>query len=191
MEYEYRRRMTLLTNDTVTAELATDRARRLTAAGEAWNARIAAKADSAHLTYRVTGEGEGAVGTVLKAGKHVFRIDEPEGLAGDDVAASPVEIALGALIACQVVVFRLYAQALDIRVDDISVVAEGDLDVRGLFGIDESVRKGFSAIRLNETITGPETQERYDELREVVDAHCPVLDLFANPTPITAQLTKR
>ncbi|EPR76867.1 hypothetical protein ADILRU_0706 [Leifsonia rubra CMS 76R] len=121
----------------------------------------------------------------------MFRSDEPEGLAGDDVAASPVEIALGALIACQVVVFRLYAQALDIRVDDISVVAEGDLDVRGLFGIDESVRKGFSAIRLNATITGPETQERYDELREVVDAHCPVLDLFANPTPITAQLTKR
>ncbi|EPR76866.1 hypothetical protein ADILRU_0705 [Leifsonia rubra CMS 76R] len=43
MEYEYRRRMTLLTNDTTTAELATDRTRRLTAAGEAWNARIAAK----------------------------------------------------------------------------------------------------------------------------------------------------
>jgi len=130
------------------------------------------------------------VGTVLTAGKHVFRIDEPEGLAGDDVAASPVEIALGALIACQVVVFRLYAQALNIRVDDISVVAEGDLDVRGLFAIDESVRNGFSAIRLITTITGPEPQERYDELREVVDAHCPVFDLFANPTPITTQVVR-
>ncbi|EAR25601.1 hypothetical protein A20C1_05021 [marine actinobacterium PHSC20C1] len=182
--------MTLLTNETVTTDLTTERASRLTAAGQAWNSRIAAKAEAANLTYTVTGEAEGSVGTVLTAGKHVFRIDEPEGLAGDDVAASPVEIALGALIACQVVVFRLYAQALDIRVDDISVKAEGDLDVRGLFGIDESVRNGFSAIRLNTTITGPESQERYDELREAVDAHCPVLDLFANPTAITTQVVK-
>lgn len=182
--------MTLLPNETSTIDLTTERASRLTAAGQAWNSRIAAKPAAANLTYTVAGEGEGSVGTVLKAGKHVFRIDEPEGLAGDDVAASPVEIALGALIACQVVVFRLYAQALDIRVDDISVVAEGDLDVRGLFGIDENVRNGFSAIRLNTTITGPETQERYDELRDAVDAHCPVLDLFANPTPIITRVVK-
>lgn len=182
--------MTLLTNEISTTGLAADRASRLTAAGQAWNSRIAAKPESANLTYTVTGEGEGSVGTVLAAGKHVFRIDEPDALAGDDIAASPVEIALGALIACQVVVFRLYAQALDIRVDEISVVAEGDLDVRGLFGIDESVRNGFNAIRLNATITGPESQERYDELREAVDAHCPVLDLFANPTAITTQLIK-
>ncbi|CAO1652474.1 OsmC family peroxiredoxin [Salinibacterium sp. NYA9b] len=182
--------MTLLTNETTTIDLAADRAARLTAAGAAWNSRIAAKPAAAEITYAVTGKGVGSVGTVLKAGKHVFHIDEPEGLAGDDVAASPVEIALGALIACQVVVFRLYAQALDIQVDDISVKAEGDLDVRGLFGIDENVRNGFGAIRLFATITGPESQERYDELRDAVDAHCPVLDLFANPTSITTQVVK-
>ena len=68
--------------------------------------------------------------------------------------------------------------------------AEGDLDVRGLFGVDENVRNGFGSIRLNITITGPESQERYEELRDAVDAHCPVLDLFANPTPITSQLVK-
>ncbi|GHD78502.1 putative OsmC-like protein [Salinibacterium amurskyense] len=180
--------MTLLTNESTSTDLAADRAARLTAAGAAWNSRIAAKPAAAELTYAVTGKGEGSVGTVLKAGKHVFHIDEPEGLAGDDLAASPVEIALGALIACQVVVFRLYAQALSIPFDDISVKAEGDLDVRGLFGIDDTVRNGFGAIRLNITITGPESQERYDELREAVDAHCPVLDLFANPTPITTHL---
>ncbi|MEH6780748.1 MAG: OsmC family protein [Rhodoglobus sp.] len=182
--------MTLLNSASTSTDIATDRAARLTAAGAAWNSRIAAKPAAAELTYAVTGKGEGSVGTVLKAGKHVFHIDEPEGLAGDDLAASPVEIALGALIACQVVVFRLYAQALDIPFDDISVKAEGDLDVRGLFGVDENVRNGFGSIRLNITITGPESQERYEELRDAVDAHCPVLDLFANPTPITSQLVK-
>ena len=40
------------------------------------------------------------------------------------------------------------------------------------------------------TITGPETQERYTELRDVVDQHCPVLDLFVNATPVSATIVK-
>jgi hypothetical protein len=45
-------------------------------------------------------------------------------------------------------------------------------------------------VRLAVTITGPETDARYQELREVVDAHCPVLDLFTNPTPVTTTVAK-
>mgnify|MGYP003628423699 CR=1 FL=1 len=71
--------MTLLSSASTSTDIATDRAARLTAAGAAWNSRIAAKPAAAELTYAVTGKGEGSVGTVLKAGKHVFHIDEPEG----------------------------------------------------------------------------------------------------------------
>lgn len=170
--------------------IADERATRLTEAATAWGQRIAADASSAQLSYRVSGTGEGSVASQITAGKHSFLVDEPSALAGDDLAASPVEFALGALISCQIVVYRLYAQALGIVVDDISVDAEGDLDARRLFGIDETVRAGFTDIRLAITITGPETEERYQELRAVVDAHCPVLDLFANATPVSATLIK-
>jgi putative redox protein len=182
--------MTLLDTVSVPTVSADERAERLTAAGGTWGERIAGNADSAALTYRVRGVAEGSVATKITAGKHEFFVDEPQALAGDDIAASPVEYALGALISCQVVVYRLYAQALGIRVDDISIVAEGDLDVRRLFGIDESVRAGFGDVRLAITITGPESAERYQELKEAVDAHCPVLDLFANATPVSAVVTK-
>jgi uncharacterized OsmC-like protein len=138
----------------------------------------------------VKGTGEGSVASAITAGKHSFHVDEPAALAGDDIAASPVEFALGALISCQIVVYRLYAQALGIVVDDVSIVAEGDLDARRLFGIEESVRAGFSDVRLAITITGPESEERYRELRDAVDAHCPVLDLFANPTPVSVTVAK-
>lgn len=170
------------------AAVAADRAARLTAAGRAWNDRIAASADSAKLSYRVSGRGTGSVATEITAGRHRFLVDEPAALAGDDVAASPVEFALGALISCQVVVYRLYAQALGIVLDDVEIDAEGDLDVRKLFGIDESGRAGFSAVRLNVKLTGPETAERYAELQAAVDAHCPVLDLFQNPVPTSVTL---
>lgn len=184
--------MTLLeeTRTVTPSTTAKERAQRLTEAGAAWGERIAANPASAQLTYHVNGSGVGSVASSITAGRHSFLIDEPGALAGDDAAASPVEIALGALISCQIVVYRLYAQALGIRVDDIDVKAEGDLDARRLFGIDETVRPGFTAVRLAITINGPETEARYDELRAAVDAHCPVLDLFAHETPVSITAVK-
>lgn len=182
--------MTLLDSPTVPPIDADGRAERLTSAGAAWGERIAADRTAAHLTYKVRARGEGAVATRVTAGKHEFFVDEPAALAGDDIAASPVEYALGALLGCQVVVYRLYAQALGIRFDAIDISAEGDLDAARLFGIDEGVRAGFGAIRLDIAITGPETDERYQELKAAVDAHCPVLDLFENPTPVATVVRK-
>lgn len=187
----YGRRMTLLIDTTIPSSTAEERAERLTSAGSVWGERIAADAHNAKLSYTVTGSGGGAVATTLTAGKHVFVIDEPAALAGDDIAASPVEVALGALVACQVVVYRLYAHALGIQVDDIEITAVGHLDARRLFAIDESVRAGFGSVHLAIALDGPETQERYEQLRSAVDAHCPVLDLFANATPVTTAVTKR
>ncbi len=115
-----------ITDTALRTDSAADRAERLTAAGAAWNERIEADAANAQLTYRVRGSGEGAVATRISSGKHRFLVDEPAALAGDDVAASPVEYALGALISCQVVVYRLYAQALGIALDAVEIEAEDD-----------------------------------------------------------------
>lgn len=170
---------------------AAERDARLAEAATTWSDRIDADRTASHLTVRVTGTGEGAVATRITAGAHTFWIDEPAALAGDDIAPSPVDYALAALISCQVVVFRLYAKALDIPFDDISITAEGRLDAARLFGKDAAPRPGFQSVDVRIELTGPESIERYDHLREVVDAHCPVLDLFANPTPVTSSLVKR
>ncbi|MET4002189.1 putative redox protein [Arthrobacter sp. UYCu511] len=179
-----------MTETTVTIDDAAQRSARLGEAGAAWAKRIGASPDNAKLTYTAAGVGVGSVATRISAGKHQFLVDEPAALAGDDAAASPVEFALGAVIACQVVVYRLYAEQLGIQLDDITIKAEGDLDVRGLFGIDESIRPGFSDIRLAVSITGPESQERYEELGRIVEARCPVQDLLSHTTPVSAVVTK-
>ncbi|MGX1693971.1 OsmC family protein [Microbacterium keratanolyticum] len=165
-----------------------ERAARLNAAGAAWSERIAASPANAQLKTRVSGRAVGSVATEIRAGAHRFLVDEPAGLAGDDAAPSPVEYALGALVSCQVVVFRLYAQALGLTIDELEITAEGDLDVRKIFGIDESVRAGFHGVRVSVEITGPNTPEEYENLRQIVDAHCPVLDIFENPVPTTGAL---
>ncbi|MHC6177790.1 OsmC family protein [Glutamicibacter sp. X7] len=165
-----------------------DRAARLVAAGEAWSERIAENTNHAKLTFAVSGAGFGAVASKISAGKHSFIVDEPAALGGDDAAASPVEYALGALISCQVVVYRLYAQQLGLQVDDVQITATGRLDVRGLFAVDEAVRPGFSDIEIEVTVSGPESDERYAELQRTVDRYCPVLDLLSNPTPVNTAL---
>lgn len=168
----------------VTAE---ERAERLAGAEQAWGERLAADPANARLVFAAAGTATGSVATRIRAGRHEWLIDEPAALAGDDAGTSPVEAALGALLACQIVVYRLYAQRLGITIDSLELRAEGDLDVLGLFGADD-VRPGFAGVEIVVDIDGPHEPEQFEELRRVVDAHCPVHDLFSNPTPVTSRL---
>ena len=58
----------------------------------------------------------------------------------------------------------------------------------GFYGVDDGVRAGLSAVRVEVTVAGPESEERYAELAAAVDEHCPVLDLFQNPVPVSREL---
>ncbi|GAY10577.1 OsmC family protein [Pseudonocardia sp. N23] len=145
------------------------------------------KPDRAVATFRASGEGGSGTRTDIRIGRHHVVIDEPAGLAGDDAAPSPVEFALAGLLACQVVTYRVWAAKLGIPLDDVSVDVEGDLDRRGFFGVGDSVRAGFTDVRVVVTLSGPAEQERYQELAAVVDEHCPVLDTFRSPVPVTVE----
>lgn len=183
--------MTDTTTSTITSsrtEIATERDERLGAIITATAGAVAGDPSLAGVQFRTSGIGTGWVATDLSSRQHTFVVDEPASLGGDDSAANPVEVALGALIACQVVTYRFWAARLGILLDDVEISAVGDLDVRGFFGLDDEVRPGFGDVRLDVRLTGPETAARYAELHAAVDAHCPVLDLFSNPTPVRTTL---
>ncbi|GEL21519.1 hypothetical protein PSU4_04730 [Pseudonocardia sulfidoxydans NBRC 16205] len=139
--------------------------------------------------FRADGEGRDGVRTEIRIGRHEITIDEPPALGGQDAAINPVESALAALLSCQVVTYRFWAAKLGIPLDDVHVRTEGDLDVRGFFGLDDAVRPGFGEVRLAVDLRGPASAEDYQRLKDAVDEHCPVLDLFRNPTPVQVGLT--
>ncbi|OZC91065.1 osmotically inducible protein OsmC [Rhodococcus sp. 06-412-2C] len=145
---------------------------------------VQADAKNAQVVFRGSATAHDAVASTVTLGKYSVEVDEPPALGGENKAANPVEYYLASLLSCQVVTYRVWAEKLGIVVDDISAKAEGDLDVRGFFGFDDAVRPGFGEVRVVVTVTGPETRERYEELQQAVDDHCPVLDLTRNPTPI-------
>lgn len=152
---------------------------------------VAQDAANAQVVFRASARAHDAVASTITLGKFSVEVDEPPALGGESTAANPVEYYLASLLSCQVVTYRFWAEKLGIRVDDISARAEGDLDVRGFFGFDDSVRPGFGEVRVVVTITGPESQERYVDLQEAVDAHCPVLDLTRNQTPVQTVVESR
>ncbi|MBJ7288469.1 OsmC family protein [Williamsia sp.] len=143
---------------------------------------------NALAVFRGSAVAHDAVASTVTLGKYSVEVDEPPALGGENIAANPVEYYLASLLSCQVVTYRVWAEKLGITVEDISARAEGDLDVRGFFGFDEAVRPGFGEVRVVVTVTGPESADRYRELQDAVDAHCPVLDLTRNPTPIHTSL---
>lgn len=173
---------------TSAGELAAVRDQNLRAIVSATGSAVADDASLASVQFRASGSATGSVATDVRTRQHTFVVDEPASLGGDDSSTNPVEYALGAFIGCQVVTYRFWAAQLGIQLDHVEIDAVGDLDVRGFFGLDEGVRAGFSEIRLDVRLSGPETDERYAELQRVVDAHCPVLDLVANPTPVRTTL---
>jgi uncharacterized OsmC-like protein len=144
----------------------------------------------AQATFVAEHELVGATEVSVKVGSgHRFTVDEPAALGGADKAANPVEYALASLGSCQAITYRIWAAQLGVKLDKVKVDIDGDIDLRGFFGLDREVRAGFNAVRIRVTLGGPETEARYQELAAAVDAHCPVLDLFRNPVPVERSVT--
>ena len=122
----------------------------------------------------------------IAAGEHTFTIDEPPSLGGTDLGANPVEHLLGALSACQVITYQVWGQKLGLQIDNIDIAAEGELDLRGFFGLNDGVRPGFGSIAFTVTLTGPESDEAYADLVRQVDEHCPVLDSLVAEVPVSS-----
>lgn len=115
--------------------------------------------------------------------------DEPGKFGGSDTAPSPVEIILASLGTCQEITYKAYAQAMGIPLLSVSLKLEGFIDMRGFFSVDPSVRPGIQNIKGIAVVETPSSisKEQVQELKAVVDSHCPVSDMLG-AVPMTIEL---
>lgn len=139
----------------------------------------------AHAVFDAQATVVGVTEIDIRTGEHTFKVDEPLMLGGTEAGPSPVQYALGALASCLGITYCYWAAQLGISFDTLTVRVEGDADIRGFWGFDDSVRPGFTQVRASIVVTGPESEERYAELAAAAQKHCPVLDIFQNPVPVT------
>ncbi|MBL8381259.1 MAG: OsmC family protein [Burkholderiales bacterium] len=144
--------------------------------------------DQAQATFAVKSGGQGGLHRRVEVRDFVVDIDEPAALGGTDRAPNPVEYTLAALAACQEITYHMHAAAMGIPLNEVAVRLEGKLDLRGFFAVPPHPRPGFTEIVGSVHIDSPASADQIRLLKEAVDAHCPVLDLLRNATPVTIAL---
>jgi len=112
---------------------------------------------------------------------------EPPVLLGNNEGANPVEFLLHALAGCVTTTFILHASARGIRVDSISTEMEGDIDLQGLLGLDDSVPAGYEQIRMRMDIEADCSDEALDELLAYTRNHSPVCQTVCRPVPVVVE----
>jgi uncharacterized OsmC-like protein len=117
-----------------------------------------------------------------------FDADHPELFSADNNGATPVEIVLVGLASCLTGGLAAVAQNREIQLRSVSAAIEGDMDVRGILGIDSDVRNGFSNIKVTYTIDADASAEDIEALVAQSQKRSAVYDLITNPTNVTVEV---
>jgi len=122
----------------------------------------------------------------------VLEKDEPSVLLGTDAGANPGEYALAALNGCLTSALVYHAAAKGIQIDEIETTLDGDVDLLGFLGIDESVRNGYNRINVAFKIKADNaTDEQLNELVRLAQKRSPIFDNISNPTPIEVNVERK
>jgi uncharacterized OsmC-like protein len=112
--------------------------------------------------------------------------DEPILVAGNDSAPNSMEYVLHALVSCLTGTLAYHAAVAGIEIRGISSNIEGDMDVRGLLGLSDEVRKGFNHVRVTLRV---DSEADVDTLTQLA-LFSPVYDIVANSLPVDFRLEK-
>lgn len=124
--------------------------------------------------------GVGADHTHVK--EFEFSADHPT--LGLGYGPTPQEYVLHALAACLTLGVATTAAARKIELRSVTATATGEIDVRGVLGIDPDIRNGFGRIVVEFEIEADASPSAVVDLVESSKARSAVYDMLANPTQI-------
>jgi uncharacterized OsmC-like protein len=116
-----------------------------------------------------------------------FTNGEPPVLLGANEGANPVEFLLHALAGCVTTTFVLHATARGIAIQELSTQLEGEIDLQGLLGLDDSVPPGYEQIRIKLHVKADCPDEQIDALLAYTQQHSPVCNTVCRPVPVSIE----
>ncbi|MGH8222393.1 MAG: OsmC family protein [Woeseiaceae bacterium] len=126
---------------------------------------------------------------VLETGSFSWQTDLPPPLGGENKAASPTALLLGALAGCAAVFIRdTLAPQLGVRVTSVQAEAKCKSDLRGLLGMPGAV-PDLEALELSVRIESPDGEEKIQALYGAWLERCPVYLALVKPLPVKTSLT--
>jgi uncharacterized OsmC-like protein len=130
-----------------------------------------------------------AIGGATVPRRFSIDIDEPIELGGSNAYANPQEYLLAALNACMIVGYTALCALQGITLQKLEITTDGDIDLRGLFGLDPATPAGYPELRTQVVIAGNGTADQFRKIHELVLATSPNFYNVTRAVPIAPTLT--
>jgi uncharacterized OsmC-like protein len=114
--------------------------------------------------------------------------DHPGVLCGSDRAPTPVEWLLHALATCITAGIANIAAARGVKLTKVQSYVEGDIDLRGILGISDTVRNGYQNISIRFEIEGDASPETLQKILDQARARSAVFDVLTNGVPVSVNM---
>lgn len=137
---------------------------------------------------KVTASARNSTMTEIHTGNHTIYIDEPPFFGGEDQAPSPVAMFLASLAGCINAIGQWVAKEMEITIESLQMEIVGEVDAKCFCQGDESVRAGFSAIRVTLDLVSDAKEEVANAWKEAVMKRCPVCDNICHPAEFSLSM---
>lgn len=95
-----------------------------------------------------------------------------------------------AFAGCVTTTFVVNAAAGGINLKSVRVELDGEIDLRGLLNLDDTVRPGYEQIRMRYFVESDAPREQIEERLQFAKGQSPVHDVITNPVPVKVQLAQ-
>lgn len=130
-------------------------------------------------TFKVQAQGNGWPTKVDITGTEwKLQLDEPVEDGGLNTGANPMQYFTASLAGCQNEQAQVVADELSLKIEQININIEIDLDLSGFMGTSDHSNGSYKSVRLDAVVLGEVTDEQVKEMGEKVDARCPILALL-------------
>lgn len=147
--------------------------------------------DAAVITLRAKGTLDDAnIACKLETGRALATAGLHPATGGSGLELCSGDMLLEALVACAGVTLKAVATALDIPLRSATVVAEGELDVRGTLGVAKDAPVGFRQIRLRFGVDSDAPQDKLDQLLKLTERYCVVYQTIKNGPPVDVNMAR-
>jgi uncharacterized OsmC-like protein len=115
--------------------------------------------------------------------------DHPEVFAAEDRGPTPVEFVLHALAGCLTAGVATVAANRGVQLTEVTSTVEGDMDLRGIMGVDRAVRNGYTRIRVSFDVKGDADPDQLRDLVAQSTRRSAVYDVLTNGVDVDISVT--
>jgi uncharacterized OsmC-like protein len=152
--------------------------------------KYAKNADAAMLTLKVEGAlDEPAIACKIDTGRVLVEAGLHRATGGSGLQACSGDMLLEALVACAGVTLCAMATTLGIDIRSGTVRAEGDVDLRGVLGVNDKVPVAFQNIRLSFDLESDADEQQLATLIELTEHYCVIYQTLRRPPAFDVRLT--